>query len=216
MTEQTLLQQARQDLRAASCVSGIGDPAETSAIASAVACILQYLEQRHADMTGPAQVPGPGPATKLDQLIDAARAERGKATAAPDADLAELQRLCDAATSGPWEYADDASQVLFGKGTHGGVVCEFPDPAADATENDANFIAASRDALPKLIAEVRQLRGREVRTAVSKVLQLWNDFTSQEMYGEALRDSLELNDFDEWYAAHDELRAAMRGEDDDA
>jgi len=72
--------------------------------------------------------------------------------------LDELARLCGAATPGPWEYADDASAILFGEGHQGGIVCEFPDVAAEATERDALFIVAARHALPKLIAKVRELQ----------------------------------------------------------
>lgn len=43
------------------------------------------------------------------------------------------------------------------------------------------------------------------------VLKAWGDYTSQEMYGEMLRDGMDAVDFDNWEEAHDSLRAA-RGE----
>jgi hypothetical protein len=70
-------------------------------------------------------------------------------------DLDALQRLCDAATPGPW---DGGSAIV--ENCDGLTVCEFSDPAADASERDADFICAARDALPKLIARVRELEAR--------------------------------------------------------
>ena len=61
--------------------------------------------------------------------------------------LDELERLCEAATPGPWTLDESESGLI---GPH----CE---PIVEAC--DALFIAAARDALPKLIAEVRRLRG---------------------------------------------------------
>lgn len=69
-------------------------------------------------------------------------------------DLKELKRLADAATDGPWDayisthpkgYADlylksDGNKEIF------------------ATSADMDFIAASRTAIPELIAEVERLR----------------------------------------------------------
>jgi hypothetical protein len=65
------------------------------------------------------------------------------AASEPALDLDELQRLCDAATEGPWSY-DGAGRVT-------GCGPLMP-------EGDAQFIAAARDALPKLIARVQQLQ----------------------------------------------------------
>jgi len=50
-----------------------------------------------------------------------------------------------------------------------------------------------------------------LKKATDVVLKAWSDFTSQEMYGEMLRDGMDAVDFDNWEEAHDELRKA-RGE----
>lgn len=71
-----------------------------------------------------------------------------------DKDLDELQKLCDSATPGPWESL--GGSVWHPKSNHSSV-CDVDAGAGDDTLPDARFIAASRDALPKLIAEVRQL-----------------------------------------------------------
>lgn len=47
--------------------------------------------------------------------------------------------------------------------------------------------------------------------AAERVLDLWNEFNCQEMYGEMLRDGMdETADFERWEAAHDALREARR------
>lgn len=69
--------------------------------------------------------------------------------------LDELQKLCDALQPGPWELddTDDAElpirRVLDGIGV-----------AEAASYPSGAFIAASREAVPKLIAKVRELQGQ--------------------------------------------------------
>jgi hypothetical protein len=122
-----------------------------------LALYLKLLEQREAAMRGPAQVPTastlqrytsaaqvPGePIPKRGQTVQEAYESMRAAT--PALDLDELQRLCDAATPGPWDVEDGVvlrkvGDVIF--------------------VEDAAFIAAARDALPKLIARVRELEAR--------------------------------------------------------
>lgn len=95
----------------------------------------------------------------------------------PALDLDELQRLCDAATPGPWEYDDDAQALSYDILGHlAGWVCavhELPLEGACTRERNAAFIGAARDALPKLIARVRQLEQR-----IDKVNALGNEFAS--------------------------------------
>jgi hypothetical protein len=83
---------------------------------------------------------------------------RGKTTTAgremTEAELKHLEELCAKATPGPW---DDE---------HGGDIWHMPCPrdALDyPTEDDFDFIRAARDALPKLIAEVRLMMAKEKR-----------------------------------------------------
>ena len=70
-----------------------------------------------------------------------------------DAELQHLKDLCAAATPGPWEASGDPQCDGGGicAATHGRFVLVL----SDAT--DAAFIAAAREALPKLIAEVERL-----------------------------------------------------------
>ena len=64
-------------------------------------------------------------------------------------ELAGLESLAKAATPGPWtancDYVNNTE----------GFVCNT------ATPEDADFVAAAREALPKLIAEVRRLQAIE-------------------------------------------------------
>ena len=84
-----------------------------------------------------------------------------------DARLDDLDRLANGATAGPW-YADDGAAEGFDGSWD---VCG-PDQCGIASitgtalvaryvrdkEANANFIAASRTAVPELVAEVRRLR----------------------------------------------------------
>jgi hypothetical protein len=81
-------------------------------------------------------------------------------------DLDELERLSNAATEGPWEY------WLTTKGKRKGSICVGPDNSHiefvigenKEGEDDAEFIAAARTAVPALIAELR-----EARAAIERV-----------------------------------------------
>lgn len=67
-----------------------------------------------------------------------------------DADeIARLRDLCERATDGPWEYA---GYGLVMSKEYDAKVCH------QATRGDAEFIAAARDALPKLLDEVERLQ----------------------------------------------------------
>jgi len=80
--------------------------------------------------------------------------------------LGLLEALCDQATPGPWSYAeDDSSGVWRILGPEGERL--FEEPSSDSDEDTGSFdgssadyrlVAAARTALPRLIAEVRQLR----------------------------------------------------------
>jgi len=172
MTESTLLQQARDHFEASS-----RQPEARRRQLERVAfdLLLQHLEQQHAAMRGPAQVPGE-PRCKVCGCVEWSLAHAlsvnesahefvlpGVPVAALDLD--ELQRLCDAATPGPWKFGDGYAWFTV-DGPDGREVCETGD-ATDAAHHDGAFIAAARDALPKLIAEVRRLREAE------RVNRLW-------------------------------------------
>ena len=77
-----------------------------------------------------------------------------------DDELKELRRLADAATPGPW-YAGH-SYEQGDPGTYVGqendwriIVCDDQEPRVE----DAAFIAAAREAIPKLLDEIKRLRG---------------------------------------------------------
>ena len=76
------------------------------------------------------------------------------------AELAALKALADAATPGPWEAGEynrvtaDGRHILKCRDQYDGVRLAIHDNAIA----DAAFIAAARDAVPELIAEVDRLR----------------------------------------------------------
>lgn len=86
-----------------------------------------------------------------------------------ESELAALEHLCDHATPGPWTANHHGMTVAFDKGAQwfiernaGETVCQIngaavlrPRPWVDG---DARFIAATREAIPRLIAEIRRLR----------------------------------------------------------
>lgn len=79
----------------------------------------------------------------------------------PD-ELAELERLANAATPGPWEADDEGTNTIWGR--DGGVVV----PSIYSTSVcgwDVAFIVAARTAVPALVAKVRELESRNVELA---------------------------------------------------
>lgn len=75
-------------------------------------------------------------------------------------ELADIEALANAATLGPWEAGDPYDQrtteplAVYGMGM---------EVADTQLVRDATFIAASRAAVPALVAEVRRLRARAVQ-----------------------------------------------------
>lgn len=80
-----------------------------------------------------------------------------------EADLKELEELCEKAMEGPWEYRSypncliehHVQQVM---GPHMTYTIATPAHSSPGTRYNMEFIAASRAAIPKLIAEIRDLR----------------------------------------------------------
>jgi hypothetical protein len=72
-------------------------------------------------------------------------------------DLDELERLAAAATPGPWEAIRPRINIRIMAGDR--YVLESG-PCGVRTEEDGQFIAAARAAVPALIAEVRRLRAQ--------------------------------------------------------
>jgi len=78
-----------------------------------------------------------------------------------DAEMAELEKLCAEASQGPWWAVEsggdfrveDKAGAAIAAWTHA-----YPEGAIPIDPCDAQFIAAARQAVPALIAEVRKLR----------------------------------------------------------
>lgn len=68
------------------------------------------------------------------------------------ADLAAIEERCSAATDGPWRH--DGFQLVY---------CDELGDIANATSNDAAFIAHARSDVPALLAEVRRLQADNER-----------------------------------------------------
>lgn len=78
--------------------------------------------------------------------------------------LAEWERLAGAATAGPWRVTD-YENVMRADGRH--IAFDDSDDGACVRESDAAFIAASREAVPRLVAALREAR------AETKALRDW-------------------------------------------
>jgi len=76
--------------------------------------------------------------------------------------LLQLERLCHAATPGPWTLEDETDCRVFAPG--GELICDCDIVGVDVPvrfmQVDAAFIAAARRAVPALIAEVRALQAQ--------------------------------------------------------
>lgn len=85
--------------------------------------------------------------------------------------LADLKKLCDEATPGPWVTVDDGFHAGVGRKQHNeerkargnkywahADVCGGDSHEGYFTGPDADFIAAAREALPKLIAVAEAAR----------------------------------------------------------
>lgn len=68
-----------------------------------------------------------------------------------EAELQAIKERADAATEGPWEYDDKGDNCINAPGFE---VC------TDIMWYDAEFIAAARQDVPKLLAEVERLKSK--------------------------------------------------------
>lgn len=78
-----------------------------------------------------------------------------------EAELSEIERRCAAARPGPWvscvpgrDHQGAASFLMIGFGGERGIDIEL----TGATVADQDFIAAAREDVPRLVAEIRRLR----------------------------------------------------------
>ena len=77
-----------------------------------------------------------------------------------EAELREIERRVEAASAGPWksfvegrDHTSGSSFIMTGEGDHRGEDIEL----TGATITDQDFIAAARQDVPRLIAEIRAL-----------------------------------------------------------
>lgn len=149
MAEPTLLQQARKllSLSHGHDLTGADQIERVGYLGGAVGMILQHLEAQTAAFGRAAE--------RARQIREAAEVEATPPIA--EDDLTALEQLCAAATPGPWE-ADGGNVWRLPPGAKRyESVCEV-DSGALTAPPDAVFIAAAREHMPKLIAEVRRLR----------------------------------------------------------
>jgi len=98
-----------------------------------------------------------------------------------DAELDRLQVLADAATAGPWGTIPPGGPngAFWGICNRLGMIVAM---RLTTSKADAEFIAASRDAVPALIAEVRRLQ-EELLTAIERTQGSVHDY-----YYDKIRD----------------------------
>jgi len=73
-----------------------------------------------------------------------------------DEELARIEALANAAAPGPWEIR--THDELYAVKGQAGWVASMDADTSSADAANAFFIAAARDAVPALVAEVRRLR----------------------------------------------------------
>jgi hypothetical protein len=103
-----------------------------------------------------------------------------------DDELVELERLTSAATPGPWTANIEEEAPIGGCSMIGldGLPDDFPPDMyvyhdqEIAPTADIKFIAAARNYMPRLIAELRRLRGHSGTLAQAKILTPAADFLS--------------------------------------
>lgn len=92
--------------------------------------------------------------------------------------------------------------------------CERADAAGAAlTKERAEHINDVACGERRLIASERDAHA--LRAALRRLLLCWSDFTSQEMYGEALRAMMDAADFGRWMNAHDAARVLSEAPSED-
>lgn len=110
--------------------------------------------------------------------------------------LNELERLANAATPGPWRVCHDEPHIVidsrFGvDDPDGGIVAECGGKAFHSPfPENAAFIAAARDAVPYLIAEVRRLEEQH-RCAVAVAERFYTDIQALRAENGALQAALD-------------------------
>lgn len=114
-------------------------------------------------------LPGAIHVTEEDRNLDEAAAARIRELTRPldDGELTEIERLCEKATPGPWEYRSAKPREIalkrpnFEMGVRNGrgLAIIFLDDFG--SEANAAFIAGSRTAIPTLLREIRRLQSEK-------------------------------------------------------
>ena len=103
------------------------------------------------------------PPGAVDLMCEVGMASRELALL-PDVRLADIRARCDAATAGPWHVNEDGSVVIVPSGTLGQgswsevTVGRMMNSATLNAPANAAFMAATREDVPALLAEVEHLR----------------------------------------------------------
>ena len=106
---------------------------------------------------------------------------------------AELVRLCEAATPGPWQTEERHTRNVYSDDATGSMVaackCDYTSRPVVEEEAHAAFIAAARTALPEALAEVDRL------TALSsderrRAERLHDDLLVEKGFVTVLRDDI--------------------------
>lgn len=136
-------------------------------------------------------------------------------------DSDELQRLYDATTSGNWGAAKSTNELLytFGSYTHGGIAALYIKLGGSARilgmdfdkVEDAQFAAAAHNAMPNILAELRELRSAlAAATARSELLRKAVEKAYAWLREDTPVDVNDLKDFDWKHSQVIEiLRAAL-------
>lgn len=78
-----------------------------------------------------------------------------------DEELTRLEALANSATAGPWRYEEDVDPCVITESGQYVAQTSYDQQSVSRGDRDyhadAHFIAASRDAVPALVAEVRRL-----------------------------------------------------------
>ena len=72
--------------------------------------------------------------------------------------LDEIEARAEAAMPGEWQFNEDCNEIVNTNGDNVISTSWYDGPILNITEEDANFVMASRKDVPKLVAEVRRLR----------------------------------------------------------
>lgn len=87
----------------------------------------------------------------------------------PELDLDELERLAAQATPGPWEM-DNNYNIRIAEGGHPLVITINDDEDWIPRPSDARYITAACNALPELIARVRELEAKNKDLGIRSML----------------------------------------------